>query len=74
VVNSHTLYRLSYQGINCYFRLVFLRHKKDLIAVWKYLIFYRGIVSINRPQGYEPCALPLRHPDKAFFLQAPNKK
>ena len=38
-----------------------------LIIIYRLLLNYREKVSILRPLGYEPNALPLRHPDIIYF-------
>lgn len=45
---------MSYNEFNIYIFVEFIMPK---------YIFYQREVSIFRPSGYEPDALPLRHPD-----------
>lgn len=55
---------------------VFYLFKKKLFAVMKFITpwsKYREKVSILRPLGYGPNALPLRHPDTFCWIRQSKK-
>ena len=54
---------------------LFIKNKKNITVFLVHSLvlknqIYHWVVSINRPSGYEPDALPLRHND--FLIYAPS--